>query len=194
MAEKLANMEEVDECMKDVPSCLDKLNELDKKIRIQAVLNNINPKIGTKNLVEIESNTNKDKFNFKINWKKLNILLNIEQLEQIWEALVLLLNKNIQSEQALGILVSLFNNDIQLFGDLWNRSIAKDSFMLDWFEERYIENSKTSLWKNDIEELFIIIMKAKWVPMDKWKIEKEVCHNGEVNDACRQALGNKKGA
>ena len=103
------------------------------------------------------------------NKESLNIPLDLNQLPEIWS-----------------VLVKIFNNDIQLLWDLTSRSIAKDSLMPDLLEEKYIKNDKLS--KNEIEELFIFVMKSKWIPMEDWQLEETVCANWNVTNECKQAL------
>jgi hypothetical protein len=44
-----------------------------------------------------------------------------------------------------------------------------------------------NLTKNDIEELFVFIMKVKWIPIEDWKLEDSIC-KWWISIKCKQTL------
>jgi len=126
--------------------------------------------------IDLAHDNKNNKFYFIWNNEtSLNIPLSIKQVNELWE-----------------IIIKLFNTDIQLFGSLFNRAIAEDSWVPDWAEEKFINNKISSLSKNDIEELFVFVMETKKIPKDDWEIASQVCANWSITDECKQALWNKK--
>jgi len=148
-----------------------KINEkLDKKEELIAlwVLETIDSQIPNTD-IDLAFDKENNKYYFISNSNEsLNIWIDFNNLVELWS-----------------ILVKLFNNNIQLFWDITWRSIAKDSLMLDWLEEKFVTSNNFS--KNEIEELFIFVMKTKWIPMEDWKLESSIC-KWWVNNACKQAL------
>ncbi len=149
-----------------------KINEsLDKKEDLIAlwILNTIDTQIKDID-IDLAIDRENNKYYFIANWKEsLNIAIDLNELPEIWS-----------------ILVKIFNNDIQLLWSITSRSITKDSLMPDWLEEKYITNN--SFTKNDIEELFVFVMKSKNIPIEDWSIEETVCANWNVTNECKQDL------
>jgi len=160
------NFETIDNEQQKINETLDKKEDLVALGVIEAIDKQI-PNIDLDLAIDRENN----KYYFISNWNDhLNISIDFKDLPEIWS-----------------ILVKLLNNDIHLFWDLNWRSIAKDTMMPDWLEEKFISDWK--LTKNEIEELFIFVMNAKWIPMEDWQLEDTIC-KWWVNNACKQALWN----
>ena len=120
--------------------------------------------------IDLAVDRENNKFYFIANSKEaLNIWFDLNKLPEFW-----------------AIMIKLFNHDIQLFGSLYWRSIAEDTWAIDWFEEKFISDWDFS--KNEIEEIFVFVMKAKWIPMEDWKLESTVC-KWWSNNSCKEALG-----
>ena len=109
------------------------------------------------------------------NTNSLNIPFDITQLIDAWYTLA-----------------QLFKTDIQLLWSLFDRSIKSDTWRVVWAEETIINDDKLGFEKNDIEELFIFVMKSKGINTEDWEIAREICANWEVNNDCKEALWNKE--
>ncbi len=146
--------------------------KLEKKERDLAI--NILKEIDSKVTPDIDLvyNDSLNKFNFIWNEK---ILLNISL--DIWQL-------NILSK----MLPDLFNMDIQLFGSLFGRSISEDTWKPDWIEKNFITTTDSSFTKNEIEELFIFIMKTRGISLEDWEIANTVCANWNITKECKLAL------
>ena len=166
MSEKLWNwFEKIDNENLKISEQLDKKEDLVALWIIETIDKQI-PNVDIDLAIDRENN----KYYFIANNKEsLNISFDLNQLPEIWS-----------------VLVKLFNNDIQLFWYIKSRSIAKDSLMPYWLEEMYITSNDFT--KNDIEELFVFIMKSKWISMEDWQLERAVCANWHITDECKKAL------
>lgn len=148
----------------------EKLDKMEENAAID-LLNRIDAKVPFD--IDLAFDRENNKYYFIWNEKNsMNVALDFKELEEIWNVLVEALNK-----------------DVQLFWSLYGRSLAEDTWTPDGLEKKLIETTWSNFSKDDIEEIFVFIMKTKWIPMEDWKIEETVCANWAVNDECKQALG-----
>lgn len=123
----------------------------------------------------VDRSSEKNKYYFISGKEVLNIPLEYEKLISVWN-----------------ILLQLFSTDIQLVWDLYYRWIFEDTWKPDGFEKVLVESihKNREFSKNEIEELFIFVMKSKGINIENWKIESSICKNNDPNNDCKLDLWN----
>lgn len=149
-----------------------KLDLKEKSIAIE-ILNKVDANVPFD--IDLIYNNQNKKYYFIWNEKiSLNIPLKFKDLNKIWD-----------------ILIKIWNKDIQLFWDLYWRTISENTWLPNLIENEIVSNKKANLSKNEIEELFIFIMKVKWIPINDWQIDDSVCKNSNPTDECKNTLWNR---
>lgn len=123
----------------------------------------------------------------QINWHKLNIeIKSLDELDKILNSI----EKSIKISLVGPVeeVVWLWDNKIYLNWDLTSRKIKiNDSILPAPFDSEII-NSNNTLSKNEIEEIFVFIMKVKWIQKEDWDIKSTICRKNIITDECKNKL------
>lgn len=125
-----------------------------------------------------------------INWNLLNIPLKKGKADNIISSIEEWLKNRINDSQLWKAkeITWIWDNNIYLTWDLTGRTIKVDDNILPTLFDSEIINSKEILSKQEIEEIFILIMKVKWIKKEDWDIESTVCRKNKITAECKDEL------
>ncbi len=179
------------EISKNLDSLKNKSNDVQDKYHILWKISQLWKKLWTNYNIKVARSPIEWAYFLQINWNKLDIAIKSqEKLDKIILWIEKWLENKIDNSKLWKTreITWIWDNNIYLTWDITGRTIkADDSILPTWFDSEIID-SKKILSKEEIEEIFTLIMHVKWIKKEDWDIESTVCRKNKITAECKDEL------